>query len=137
MTSHPSNWSSNLEDTLGQGERTKLVADGTYYGETKEGHSRVVYAIVCTNWRITIIYRCKTRLWRLNISPYNYKHLMLTLGGTYVKICFKHIHRPCLMSTRHMNSKTRLKAYRETYLEFKHESPFLTLEDNFNISNFN
>lgn len=31
----------------------------------------------------------------------------------------------------------RLKAYRETYLEFKYDSPFAAFEDNFNTSDFN
>jgi hypothetical protein len=35
------------------------------------------------------------------------------------------------------NSKRRLKAYMEAYQEFKYKSPFVTLEDNFNTSNFN
>ncbi len=34
------------------------------------------------------------------------------------------------------NSKRRLKAYREAYLEFKYESPSITLEDNFNTLGF-
>jgi len=35
------------------------------------------------------------------------------------------------------NSRRRLKTYKETYLEFKYDSPSTTLEDSFNISNFN
>jgi hypothetical protein len=33
--------------------------------------------------------------------------------------------------------RIRFKAYKETYLEFKYDSLSTTLEDNFNISNFN
>ncbi len=42
-------WSSDLEDTSSQGKRIKLVANGIYYGETKEGNSRTTYAIVWDN----------------------------------------------------------------------------------------
>jgi hypothetical protein len=33
--------------------------------------------------------------------------------------------------------KRKLKAYKETYLEFRYDSPSTTLEDNFSTSNFN
>jgi hypothetical protein len=36
-----------------------------------------------------------------------------------------------------VNYRRRFKAYRETYLEFKFDSPFVAFEDNFNTSNFN
>jgi hypothetical protein len=35
------------------------------------------------------------------------------------------------------SSRRRLKAYREAYLEFKCESPSVTLDDSFNTSIFN
>jgi hypothetical protein len=35
------------------------------------------------------------------------------------------------------NSRIKLKAYRETYPEFKYDSLSTTFENNFNISNFN
>ncbi len=35
------------------------------------------------------------------------------------------------------NSRTRLKTYMKTYPEFKHESPSVTPEDNFNTLDFN
>jgi hypothetical protein len=35
------------------------------------------------------------------------------------------------------NSRIRLKTYMETYLEFKYDSLSTTLEDNFNILDFN
>jgi len=34
------------------------------------------------------------------------------------------------------NSKKRLKAYREAYIELKCESPFITLEDNSGLISF-
>jgi hypothetical protein len=35
------------------------------------------------------------------------------------------------------SSKRRFKAYMEAYQKLKYESPFVTLEDNFNTSYFN